>query len=1120
MSGKQVMKQLTLIRNSGLFDENWYLRRYPDVAALDIDPARHFLDVGALLGRDPGPGFSTRYYLKANPDIAAEAVNPLLHYLERGCSEGRASLPVPHSTSGTDFAPRVDIVIPVHNALADVRACLASVRGRCDGCHVRVIVVNDGSDARTTAWLDAFCRESSLELIHNARNLGYTRSVNVGLRVSTAPYVVTLNSDTIVTRGWLRGLLRCIHSAPGIGIVGPLSNAASWQNVPELRDESGGFAVNALAPGMTADTMAALVARVSRRAYPRTPFVNGFCFMIARPVIEAIGLMDEDSFPLGYGEENDYCIRAADAGFELAIADDTYVFHAKSRSFGHERRKQLSREGDEAIRRKHSRFGALVAQVRQAKEMDRIRDRVRAALAQGSGGIGFDPTRMSVLFLLPVSGGGGGAHSVVQEAMAMRRLGVDATVAVRPNRLAKFRALYPDWAQVEGLFVALDDSNLLPLAADYDVVVGTIFWSMEMVARVCRAFPHILPAYYVQDYEPFFVSEGSPEHASALASYGLLPNAVLFAKTHWIIAKVVAEHGVAVHKVEPSIDHAVYYPVPRRTDGPIRVVAMIRPQTPWRGAGRTMRVLARLAQRRPGALAFDLFGCAPDSDQFHALDTGFDFEAHGILRRDEVAALLARGDVFVDLSDYQAFGRTAIEAMACGCVAVVPVHGGADEYASENNALVVDPFDEDACVDALDRLVGDADRMKRLRAAGLVAASKYSVHAAAVSELAVMGAALARHRGVEPRPSLPRLLLLPGRKPGGGIDWRSHARMVFPYRSRAVLQAWQVEIGSTRLPIPDRHAAVVIDPAAPVSLDALREWLPVWRGGGGLMICDLHQPPALPDPLAALDDTARWLAAHADLVTVSCPRLGDALGATAREVRVLPDLLDKALWGLDGEIDHGVARAARDPAKVRLGCCAVSGDEARLDMFARLLERLPLRFRNLIEVEVLAAPGVLVPEACKHVKIPHKRDYPGLVPWLRRNIHWDVGVLLPAARVAAQAVRPLGFVELAALDTAIACVGSDPGVHAGIARHGVTALVVADTCRGWFAAIRQLVGDPALRARLARAARAEVAAAHALGDVTELHADVLCRAGQAAAASRTDHCQPNSRPDRIQRTLP
>src|SRR5690606_23502197 len=319
--------QVELVRRSGLFDPAWYVREYPDVATLGIDPVEHYLKVGAALLRDPCEYFSTRYYLRANPEVAAARINPLVHYISRGRGERRA--PSPGTLSARDFAHEIDIIVTVHDALADTKACLGSIRDRRDGCRGRVIVVNDGSGVETTRWLREFCGANAFDLIEHDRDFGYTRSVNTGMRASTAPYVLTLNSDTIVTRGWLRGLLRCIRSGERIGIVGPLSNAASWQNVPELRDASGEVAVNQPPDDLDPDSMAQLVARVSQRRYPRTPFINGFCFMVARDVIDAIGYMDEENFPLGYGEENDYCIRAAEAGFALAIADDAYVFHAK-----------------------------------------------------------------------------------------------------------------------------------------------------------------------------------------------------------------------------------------------------------------------------------------------------------------------------------------------------------------------------------------------------------------------------------------------------------------------------------------------------------------------------------------------------------------------------------------------------------------------------------------------------------------------------------------------------------------------------------------------------------------------------------------------------------------------
>src|SRR5690606_30203428 len=256
-------------RNSGLFDQSWYLEQYPDVAALAIDPVEHYLRWGAQLERNPGPRFDTRHYLQANRDVAAAGINPLVHFIKYGRRERRSPLPAPPLAA--DFNVAVDVVVPVFNALEDVRMCLASVRDRRDGFRLRVIVVNDGSNAETSDWLRSFCAKThGFELIEHDRNRGYTRAVNTGLRASDAPYVITLNSDAIVTTGWLKGMVSCMTSEPGRGVVGPLSYAVRWQNVPELLGEDGKFAVNTLPGEFSPDDMASLVAVVARRDYPRT----------------------------------------------------------------------------------------------------------------------------------------------------------------------------------------------------------------------------------------------------------------------------------------------------------------------------------------------------------------------------------------------------------------------------------------------------------------------------------------------------------------------------------------------------------------------------------------------------------------------------------------------------------------------------------------------------------------------------------------------------------------------------------------------------------------------------------------------------------------------------------
>ena len=88
-SNKRRMSERELIRMSSLFDPDWYLLTYPDVARTGTDPLAHYVDHGWREGRDPGPEFETSAYLRANPDVARSGVNPLLHYIEFGHAEGR-----------------------------------------------------------------------------------------------------------------------------------------------------------------------------------------------------------------------------------------------------------------------------------------------------------------------------------------------------------------------------------------------------------------------------------------------------------------------------------------------------------------------------------------------------------------------------------------------------------------------------------------------------------------------------------------------------------------------------------------------------------------------------------------------------------------------------------------------------------------------------------------------------------------------------------------------------------------------------------------------------------------------------------------------------------------------
>lgn len=106
---------IALVEQSLLFDRDWYLERYPDVASEGVDPVRHYIELGWREGRDPGPQFSTTAYLKSNADVASLGANPLLHYIEHGHSEARgapehAAPARPPTTPRQEFGPAAPCV--------------------------------------------------------------------------------------------------------------------------------------------------------------------------------------------------------------------------------------------------------------------------------------------------------------------------------------------------------------------------------------------------------------------------------------------------------------------------------------------------------------------------------------------------------------------------------------------------------------------------------------------------------------------------------------------------------------------------------------------------------------------------------------------------------------------------------------------------------------------------------------------------------------------------------------------------------------------------------------------------------------------------------------------------
>lgn len=250
---------------------------------------------------------------------------------------------------------RIEVIVCVHNALPDVRLCLASVLAHRQGAKQGLILIDDGSDGDTADYLRRFAAgHQGVCLQRNESARGFTLAANQGLRAARGELAIILNSDTLVTDGWAEKMADAVFTTPGAGIVGVMSNAAGFQSLPDNAGSRDQTAVNPLPPGLDAEDLNRCCEQWSTLdLVPLVPLVHGFCIGITRETLQRVGLFDEEGFPGGYGVEDDYCLRAGEAGVLGVVAGHTYIYHAKSKSYADAQRVELMRRGMQTLMGKH-----------------------------------------------------------------------------------------------------------------------------------------------------------------------------------------------------------------------------------------------------------------------------------------------------------------------------------------------------------------------------------------------------------------------------------------------------------------------------------------------------------------------------------------------------------------------------------------------------------------------------------------------------------------------------------------------------------------------------------------------------------------------------------------------
>jgi len=224
---------------------------------------------------------------------------------------------------------KFDIVIATNGQPALAKKCFDSVGHNSNDW--RIIWIDNGR-AATTIQINRLL--DNVTYVRPPENIGYTKAMNTGLALSTAPFVVLLNDDTEVPPDWLPKLEEPFKHIPKLAAVGPRDSKPK-RTQGRIPADHGFYTVTP-----------------QQGAWGWDVQMSFFCVMLCREAIETIGYLSEEMNP-GPGCDDDWCMRARQSGWKLAFQSDLTIEHEGGASHIHEKFPDLQARNVERLKKKY-----------------------------------------------------------------------------------------------------------------------------------------------------------------------------------------------------------------------------------------------------------------------------------------------------------------------------------------------------------------------------------------------------------------------------------------------------------------------------------------------------------------------------------------------------------------------------------------------------------------------------------------------------------------------------------------------------------------------------------------------------------------------------------------------
>lgn len=574
-----------------------------------------------------------------------------------------------------------DVIIPVYNAPQWVSLCVYSLFENSDLNTInKVIFIDDCSNKNTKDLLENIKNKykNKIEIITNKENKGFVKNCNAALKISVADYILLLNTDCIITKNTIEKMINHIENDKRIGLICPVSSNAANLTL----DMFEGF--NFMQMNKLLET------KFSKMNFDACTVV-GNCLMISRDCFLKTGYLDE-IYGTGYGEETDYQFKAMERGFLAKVAIDTYVFHKSEVSFGTTKEKQekLNHNREIFFSRWKDKYESLLKKYSKNDPIKYIHENLTIEDKK--------PTIDTGFYLTDIIQNAGGVHVVIDMINYMCINGLNANL------------MYDNMGNYEEimLFSPININKLNQV--NLNKIVSTIYTSAFKAKNIADNL-NIPFVSLIQGNETLF--ENGKNFRLCELSYKLPDEMICI--SDYLKKMLKNDFNRDAKMINNGINTMLLNT--NKTNKKAKVITMVLRNSPMKGDWLLLDILKKIISRLDN-IEINLIYMSnnilfPECNKKNIKINKY----LGPLKREEIAKILKKSDIFIDSSLNEGFGLLPLEAMMCGCVPIVSNSLGNNSYIKngKNGYLIKEMNDTEKYLSKIDEVIKDDNLFMELR---------------------------------------------------------------------------------------------------------------------------------------------------------------------------------------------------------------------------------------------------------------------------------------------------------------------------------------------------------------------------------------------------------------------